>query len=90
MRHRLAGILAVASLVGGGAVVPATQAPVAYAKTCSSGYKHAWIGHRHHKHQKCLRAGEFCTHAFNRQYHAYGFDCTRYYRNVHRYRLTHR
>lgn len=89
MRHRFASLLAAASLVGGTAViVPATNAPVAYAKTCGSGYVHARIGPRNHKHQKCLRRGEFCAHRFNRQYQHYGYNCTRYYRDVHRYRLT--
>lgn len=37
---------------------------------------------------KCLARGEFCTHSADSQYRRYGFRCTRYYRNVHRYRLT--
>lgn len=35
------------------------------------------------------RAGEFCAHSADRQYRRYGFRCTKYYRNVQRYRLTH-
>jgi hypothetical protein len=70
-------------------VAASTAAPshgsVVEAKSCSSGYVHAVIGGR----QKCLRAGEFCAHRYDRQYRRYGYRCTRYYRNVHRYRLTH-
>jgi hypothetical protein len=51
----------------------------------SAGYVHAVIGGS----EKCLRAGEFCTHAYDRQYRRYGFRCIRYYANVQRYRLTH-
>ncbi len=54
------------------------------ARSCSSGYTHAVISHQ----QKCLRRGEFCAHGADRQYRRYGFRCTKYYRNVARYRLT--
>jgi hypothetical protein len=67
------------------APVPAAHTPAAVVKTCSSGYKHAVIGGA----QKCLRAGEFCTHSLDRQYRHYGYRCIKYYANVQRYRLTH-
>jgi hypothetical protein len=63
---------------------PATASAIA-ARSCHRGYVHAVINGS----QKCLRAGEFCTHSADRQYRRYGFRCTRYYRNVGRYRLTH-
>ncbi|MGZ4186181.1 MAG: hypothetical protein ACXVFQ_15925 [Solirubrobacteraceae bacterium] len=56
----------------------------AIAAKCCSGYVRAVINGQ----VKCLRAGEFCTHSADRQYRHYGFRCIRYYRNVHRYRLT--
>jgi hypothetical protein len=65
--------------------VAATASPMAGAKSCSSGFTHAVIGGA----QKCLRAGEFCTHAFDSQYRRYGYRCIKYYANVRRYRLTH-
>jgi len=39
--------------------------------------------------EKCLRAGEFCAHAFDSQYRRYRYRCIRYDANVQRYRLTH-
>jgi hypothetical protein len=64
---------------------PLTHAPAAVLRSCSSGFRHAVIG----GHEKCLRAGEFCTHAYDSQYRRYGYRCIRYYANVQRYRLTH-
>lgn len=64
---------------------PPAYAPNAVVKSCSSGFKHAVIGGQ----QKCLRAGQFCTHAYDSQYRHYGYRCIKYYANVHRYRLTH-
>ena len=89
-RGRLTVALAtfVAAFAAGTAApaAPALQAaPTLAAKTCSSGYKHAVIGGQ----EKCLRAGEFCAHRYDRQYRRYGYRCTRYYANVGRYRLTH-
>jgi hypothetical protein len=85
---RRAGILAVTAAVAlgvpFGAGATATPQPVHAAKSCSSGYTHAVIGGVH----KCLRAGQFCTHRYDRQYRRYGYRCTHYYRNVGRYRLT--
>ena len=90
MKRRLV-ILLVAALAafgatGANASPSATRAvPNAVAKTCSAGYTHAVIGGA----EKCLRAGEFCAHAYDSQYRRYGYRCIRYYSNVHRYRLTH-
>jgi len=64
---------------------PLVAGPSAVAKTCSSGFRHAVIGGA----EKCLRAGEFCAHAFDSQYRRYGYRCIRYDANVDRYRLTH-
>jgi len=64
---------------------PLAPAPSAVAKTCSSGFRHAVIGGA----EKCLRAGEFCTHAYDSQYRRYLYRCIKYYANVQRYRLTH-
>ncbi|HEY7019008.1 MAG TPA: hypothetical protein VH297_11120 [Gaiellaceae bacterium] len=87
-RRRIAVLLATAVVAGGGiasTASPASQSrPAAAAKTCSRGYKHAVIGGK----QKCLRAGEFCTHRYDRQYRRYGYRCIRYDRKVQRYRLT--
>jgi ABC-type sugar transport system substrate-binding protein len=89
MRKRLfvATLAAVLSIAAGSAAsaAPAHFSPTIVAKTCSAGYKHAVIGGA----EKCLRAGEFCAHRYDRQYKRYGFRCIRYYPNVHRYRLTH-
>lgn len=74
MRHRLAHLLAVASIAGGVAAIPAASPPVALAKTCSSGYKHAVIGGS----QKCLRVGEFCARRYQRQYKRYGYTCNKF------------
>jgi len=80
---RVAVVLATALAALTAAVGAPAQA--AAAKNCSAGYTHATIGGA----QKCLHAGEFCTHAYDAQYRHYGYRCTRYYANVHRYRLTH-
>ena len=74
--------VAVATIVV--AVAAATAAPAASAKSCSAGYRHAVIGGA----EKCLRAGEFCAHAYDSQYRHYGYRCIKYYSNVQRYRLT--
>lgn len=67
------------------AVAATTGAAAAPANACSAGFTPAVIGGA----QKCLRAGEFCTHSYDSQYRRYGYRCIRYYANVHRYRLTH-
>ena len=58
--------------------------PFAVTKTCASGYTHAVIGGV----QKCLHAGQYCTHRYDRQYRRYGYRCIRYDASAHRYRLT--
>jgi hypothetical protein len=69
---------------------PLTNPVAVSAKTCSSGFVYAVINSQ----QKCLRHGEFCTHAYDHRaprrwpYSHYGFRCVRYYSNVERYRLT--
>lgn len=40
-------------------------------QTCPSGFTHAVIGGE----QKCLHAGEYCSHAKARQYRRYHFVC---------------
>jgi hypothetical protein len=54
---------------------PAAQpaAPVSVLKTCGSGYTRAVIGGQ----VKCLRAGQFCAHRYDRQYRRYGYRCIR-------------
>jgi hypothetical protein len=44
----------------------------AVARSCSSGFKHAVINGA----EKCLRRGQFCAHAADRQYRRYGYRCT--------------
>jgi hypothetical protein len=93
LRHTIA-VIAVAGTI---AAIPATApaqrvaGPTAVAaKTCISNFVSARINGRH----KCLHAGEFCTHRYDRHaphryaYIHYGFRCTKYYSNVDRYRLT--
>jgi hypothetical protein len=80
-----ATLVAAATTATSSPAQPLSQAPAVVLKTCSSGFKHAVIGGQ----EKCLRAGEFCTHAYDSQYRRYGYRCIRYYANVHRYRLTH-
>jgi hypothetical protein len=89
MKRRLffAAVASAAALVGGTAApaAPAHFAPVAVAKTCSAGFRHAVIGGA----EKCLRAGEFCAHRYDSQYRHYGYRCIRFDGRVDRYRLTH-
>lgn len=80
-------IVASASAAVAAPAAPASQqsaAPVSTLKTCGSGYTRGVIGGE----VKCLRAGEFCAHRYDRQYRRYGYRCTRYDVSVHRYRLT--
>jgi hypothetical protein len=67
MRVAFAGLVAIVCLT----VVLALTSSSALAKTCSAGYIHGVI----HGAQKCLRRGEYCTHAFGNAYHRYGFNC---------------
>jgi hypothetical protein len=93
MTRRIWTRLAVLAATIGAAAFAATASPAqppvyassAVARTCSSSSTHATIGGA----QKCLRAGEFCTHAYDSQYRRYGYRCIKYYANVQRYRLTH-
>jgi hypothetical protein len=71
---------AVAPVFNGSPVVP----PTAVAKTCSAGFKHAVVN----SSEQCLRRGQFCAHAADRQYRRYGFRCTKFDRRVDRYRLS--
>jgi hypothetical protein len=88
LRRRFALLLVALALIAwpaAAAAQPSASPPQAVAaKSCSAGYKHAVIGGQH----KCLRAGQFCTHSYDTQYRRYGYRCTKYYRNVSRYRLT--
>jgi hypothetical protein len=45
----------------------------AVARSCPAGFTHAVIGGE----QKCLHAGEYCSHAEARQYRRYHFVCER-------------
>lgn len=58
---------AAAPILRGAPLTPAS----AVAKTCSASYTHAVIGGSH----KCLRRGQFCARARDREYHRYGFHC---------------
>jgi hypothetical protein len=60
---------AVAPVVDGSPVAPAS----AVAKSCSASYTHAVINGS----EKCLRRGQFCARAADRQYRRYGFRCTK-------------
>jgi hypothetical protein len=80
MKRRLAALAAaaaafaaapaVAPVVNNSPVAPAT----AVAKTCSAGFKHAVVNGS----EKCLRRGQFCARAADRQYRRYGFRCIRH------------
>jgi hypothetical protein len=67
MRRFATGLLAAAALAGSALV------PTASAKTCSAAFTHATIGGE----QKCLHAGEYCSHAEGQQYRRYHFKCVR-------------
>jgi hypothetical protein len=60
---------AVAPVVDGSPLAPSA----AVAKTCSGSFTHAVIRGA----EKCLRRGQFCAHAADRQYRRYGFRCTK-------------
>ncbi len=80
----LATALAAAAAATSSPAQPLVSLPSAAAKSCSAGFRHAVIAGS----EKCLRAGQFCTHAYDSQYRRYGYRCTHYYANVARYRLT--
>jgi hypothetical protein len=73
MRLRRAIIIPLAAAAM--AVIP-SAAP---AKSCSSGFVHAYIDGA----QKCLRAGEYCAHAYDHRapshwpYTHYGYRCVK-------------
>ena len=74
MRSRVAVFAAAAVAFAAAPSAPVfSGTPVAVAKTCSSGFKHAVINGS----EKCLRRGEFCAHAADRQYRRYGYRCTK-------------
>lgn len=84
MRRRILVLcVALVAAAGAGTTAPATTAAIT--KTCRGEYVHAVIQGQ----EKCLHAGEFCRHAWDRYYRRYGFRCIRYDARVHRYRLTH-
>jgi hypothetical protein len=74
MRRYLAVTSAALALaMAAGAPADAVSRPGALvAKSCRGSYLHAVVGGQ----QKCLRRGEFCAHAYQRQYRRYGFSCT--------------
>jgi hypothetical protein len=71
IRRALTIVLAVAAL----GLVPSTG----QAKSCSSGFVHGYINGA----EKCLRAGEYCAHAYDHRaashwpYTHYGYRCVR-------------
>jgi hypothetical protein len=85
-----AGAIAVPSFPTAVSAQPASGLTAVAATSCSGGYKSAKINGVH----KCLRAGEFCTHAYDHRtptpypYSRYGYRCIKFYSNVDRYRLT--
>jgi hypothetical protein len=94
LRYAIATVVAAGTIAATPATAPAQRvaAPTALAaKQCSGSFVSGWINGAH----KCLHAGEFCTHRYDRHaphryaYIHYGFRCTKYYRNIDRYRLTH-
>jgi hypothetical protein len=76
MKKRFLVVVATAALAFAGGTASSaapTHAPLAVAKVCSVGYKHAVIGGV----QKCLRRGQYCAHRYDSQYRRYGFRCIR-------------
>jgi hypothetical protein len=60
-------------LLAAGALIGSALTPTAAAKSCPSGFTLGVIGGQ----QKCLHAGEYCSHAEARQYRRYHFVCER-------------
>ena len=77
MRRRLALLFTIAAAAtGAGSAAPGTApyaSAAAPAKTCSANFVRAVIGGA----AKCLHAGEYCAHRYDREYRRYGFQCTR-------------
>jgi hypothetical protein len=78
MKRRLAALAVAAAAFAAAPYAPVLSgtplAPAeAVAKTCSSGFKHAVINGA----PKCLRRGQFCAPAADRQYRRYGYRCTK-------------
>jgi hypothetical protein len=80
LKYAIAAIAVTGAAAAAPAVAPAQRIPAptaVAAKTCSAGFKHAWINGA----QKCLRRGEFCAHRYDRHaphryaYVHYGYRC---------------
>jgi hypothetical protein len=75
MKRRLAALAAAAVVLAAAPVFDGSPiaAPNAVAKSCGASYTHAVINGG----EKCLRRGQFCARAADRQYRRYGFRCTK-------------
>jgi hypothetical protein len=74
IRRSLAAALAALGLAAAAPVVAPAAAPaVQPSKTCSGSFVHGVI----QGSEKCLRRGEYCAHAADRQYRRYGFRCVK-------------
>jgi hypothetical protein len=72
IRRSLAAAIAALGIAAAAPVVaPAAPPAMQPTKTCSGGFVHGVI----RGSQKCLRRGEFCARAADRQYRRYGFRC---------------
>ena len=73
----LAGVCAALAFPAAASAHPATMSTTRHltlvpAKTCSAGYKKGTINGV----VKCLRAGEYCSIKYKKQYVKYGFTCS--------------
>jgi hypothetical protein len=76
IRRSLAAAIAALGIAAAAPVVapaapPAALPTVQPAKTCSGSFTHGVIQGA----EKCLRRGQFCARAADRQYRRYGFRC---------------
>ncbi len=75
MKHAAVAVATAVLALAAGALAPERVAvaspPVAIAKACGGSYVHAALSWGH----KCLREGQFCKVAHDREYHRYGFHC---------------
>ncbi len=74
MKRTFTGLLAALALaapIAAPATAPASAPIAVAAKSCSAGYTHAVISGA----EKCLRRGQYCAHASDRQYRRYGLRC---------------